>query len=211
MLSVDAWQGVQGWNTCFPVSKARSRMYALSSYHLKRSRMTCCLPTTCLRMGKSKESAGCSRVLLVDSHLPAVEATAPAADDGRVGRAVGPEAGALLDKAAPVFAPAGTAALGAGLLRRPAKVAAATAAGCDRSTTTTSTAFLLPFGRPEPRFLIASPPMRCRTPASVSLGRQGTSIPQGRGYNAPNAGPGAAPGRCGKCTRIRNDRVSTTD
>ena len=48
-------------------------------------------------------------VFLLDSHLAAVEATAPAADDGGVGRAVGPKAGALLDHLPPVLAAAGAA------------------------------------------------------------------------------------------------------
>ena len=54
-----------------------------------------------------------SVVFFIDPHLAAVEASAPPADDGGVGRAVGAEAGALLDQAAPVLAAAGTPALGA--------------------------------------------------------------------------------------------------
>jgi len=45
-----------------------------------------------------------SGVLLVGPHLAAVEAAAPAADDGCIGRAVGAEAGALQDQTAPVLA-----------------------------------------------------------------------------------------------------------
>jgi hypothetical protein len=53
-------------------------------------------------------------VLFVDPHLPAIETPAPAADDGGVGRTVDAEVGAFLDQPAPVLAPAGTSALGAG-------------------------------------------------------------------------------------------------
>ena len=60
------------------------------------------------------------KVFLVNPHLAAVEAPAPAADDGGVRRAVGTEARAAVDDLAPILAPAGTAALGVGLLRRPA-------------------------------------------------------------------------------------------
>jgi hypothetical protein len=43
-----------------------------------------------------RNSVAGSSVLLVDPHLPTAQAPAPPADDGRIGRAVGAEAGALL-------------------------------------------------------------------------------------------------------------------
>jgi len=63
--------------------------------------------------GRATPRASCVTlgVLLVYPHLAAVDAPAPAADDGCVGCAVGAEAGALLGYAAPVLAPPGTAAL----------------------------------------------------------------------------------------------------
>jgi hypothetical protein len=66
---------------------------------------------------KRRKVSGTLGVFLVDSHLAAVQAPAPAADDGGVGRAGGPKAATVLDHVPPVFAPAGIVPLWAGLLR----------------------------------------------------------------------------------------------
>ena len=81
-------------------------------------------PPLVTRFGGTAHLTVALGVFLVDSHLAAVQAPAPAApatagrDDGGVGRAVGAKAGVLLDHAAPVLAPAGTAARPAGLVVR---------------------------------------------------------------------------------------------